>query len=45
VGEAGRARLADVTWLVGYYAALSLALDVFRPPQDVPSPARPTTGR
>lgn len=32
----GRARLADVTWLVGYYAALSLALDVFRPPQDVP---------
>jgi alkylhydroperoxidase family enzyme len=32
----GQARLADVTWLVGYYAALALALEVFRPPQDRP---------
>ena len=27
----GRAKLAEVTWLVGYYAALALALAVFRP--------------
>jgi alkylhydroperoxidase family enzyme len=27
----GRERLADLTWLVGYYSALALALAVFRP--------------
>jgi 4-carboxymuconolactone decarboxylase len=27
----GRERLADLTWLVGYYNALALALAVFRP--------------
>ncbi len=27
----GRARLAELTWLVGYYCALALALAVFRP--------------
>jgi 4-carboxymuconolactone decarboxylase len=27
----GRERLAELTWLVGYYAALALALAVFRP--------------
>ena len=26
-----RERLAELTWLVGYYAALALALAVFRP--------------
>jgi 4-carboxymuconolactone decarboxylase len=27
----GKERLADLTWLVGYYSALALALAVFRP--------------
>jgi 4-carboxymuconolactone decarboxylase len=27
----GRERLAELTWLVGYYGALALALAVFRP--------------
>jgi len=27
----GQARLAELTWLVGYYSALALALAVFRP--------------
>ena len=27
----GRPRLAELTWLVGYYSALALALAVFRP--------------
>jgi alkylhydroperoxidase family enzyme len=27
----GQARLAELTWLVGYYSALALALSVFRP--------------
>ena len=27
----GRERLAELTWLVGYYGALALALSVFRP--------------
>jgi 4-carboxymuconolactone decarboxylase len=27
----GAPRLAEVTWLVGYYSALALALAVFRP--------------
>jgi 4-carboxymuconolactone decarboxylase len=27
----GRERLAELTWLVGYYAALALSLAVFRP--------------
>jgi len=27
----GRERLAELTWLVGYYSALALALSVFRP--------------
>src|SRR6201999_632515 len=27
----GRERLAELTWLVGYYSALALALAVFRP--------------
>ncbi len=27
----GRARLAELTWLAGYYSALALALAVFRP--------------
>ncbi len=27
----GRERLADLTWLVGYYSALALSLAVFRP--------------
>ena len=27
----GRERLAELTWLVGYYSALALALEVFRP--------------
>ena len=31
VAVLGRERLADLTWLVGYYAALALALAVFRP--------------
>lgn len=32
----GRERLATLTWLVGYYSALALALAVFRP--EVPEP-------
>jgi 4-carboxymuconolactone decarboxylase len=31
VAALGRARLAELTWLVGYYGALALALAVFRP--------------
>lgn len=31
VAALGRARLADLTWLVGYYSALALSLAVFRP--------------
>jgi 4-carboxymuconolactone decarboxylase len=31
VAVLGKARLAEVTWLVGYYSALALALAVFRP--------------
>ncbi len=31
VAGLGRERLADLTWLVGYYSALALALSVFRP--------------
>ena len=31
IAALGRERLADLTWLVGYYAALALALAVFRP--------------
>jgi alkylhydroperoxidase family enzyme len=31
VAGLGKARLAEVTWLVGYYSALALALAVFRP--------------
>ena len=31
VARLGPARLAEVTWLVGYYSALALALAVFRP--------------
>ena len=31
VGVLGRERLADLTWLVGYYCALALSLAVFRP--------------
>jgi 4-carboxymuconolactone decarboxylase len=27
----GRERLAELTWLVGYYSALALSLAVFRP--------------
>ena len=27
----GQERLAELTWLVGYYSALALALAVFRP--------------
>jgi hypothetical protein len=27
----GKERLAELTWLVGYYSALALALSVFRP--------------
>ena len=27
----GKQRLAELTWLVGYYSALALALSVFRP--------------
>ena len=27
----GEPKLAEVTWLVGYYSALALALAVFRP--------------
>jgi 4-carboxymuconolactone decarboxylase len=27
----GRPRLAELTWLVGYYSALALSLAVFRP--------------
>jgi len=27
----GQAKLAELTWLVGYYSALALALAVFRP--------------
>ena len=27
----GRQRLAELTWLVGYYTALALSLAVFRP--------------
>ncbi len=35
----GRAKLAELTWLVGYYSALALALAVFRPalPESFPS--------
>ena len=38
----GRERLADLTWLVGYYSALALSLAVFRPflPQAF-APGRP----
>ena len=31
VAVLGRERLAELTWLVGYYGALALALSVFRP--------------
>jgi 4-carboxymuconolactone decarboxylase len=31
VTSLGAGRLAEVTWLVGYYSALALALAVFRP--------------
>lgn len=31
IAALGRERLAELTWLVGYYAALALALAVFRP--------------
>jgi alkylhydroperoxidase family enzyme len=31
VGALGQARLAELTWLVGYYSALALSLAVFRP--------------
>jgi 4-carboxymuconolactone decarboxylase len=31
IAALGRARLAELTWLVGYYGALALALAVFRP--------------
>lgn len=31
VASLGTGRLAEVTWLVGYYSALALALSVFRP--------------
>jgi 4-carboxymuconolactone decarboxylase len=31
VATLGRERLAELTWLVGYYSALALALAVFRP--------------
>jgi hypothetical protein len=31
VARLGAGRLAEVTWLVGYYGALALALAVFRP--------------
>jgi 4-carboxymuconolactone decarboxylase len=31
VAALGQQRLAELTWLVGYYAALALALSVFRP--------------
>jgi len=31
VAALGRERLAELTWLVGYYSALALALAVFRP--------------
>ena len=31
VGALGRERLAELTWLVGYYSALALSLAVFRP--------------
>ena len=31
VAALGRERLAELTWLVGYYSALALSLAVFRP--------------
>jgi 4-carboxymuconolactone decarboxylase len=31
IAALGRERLAELTWLVGYYSALALALAVFRP--------------
>jgi alkylhydroperoxidase family enzyme len=31
IAALGRERLAELTWLVGYYGALALALSVFRP--------------
>jgi 4-carboxymuconolactone decarboxylase len=31
VGALGQERLAELTWLVGYYSALALSLAVFRP--------------
>jgi 4-carboxymuconolactone decarboxylase len=31
IGALGRERLAELTWLVGYYSALALSLAVFRP--------------
>lgn len=31
LAKLGKARLAELTWLVGYYSALALALAVFRP--------------
>ena len=31
VAALGKERLAELTWLVGYYSALALALAVFRP--------------
>jgi alkylhydroperoxidase family enzyme len=31
VAGLGKERLAELTWLVGYYSALALALSVFRP--------------
>jgi alkylhydroperoxidase family enzyme len=43
----GRERLAGLTWLVGYYGALALALAVFRPelPESVARAYRDATGR
>jgi alkylhydroperoxidase family enzyme len=42
VAMLGRERLADLTWLVGYYSALALSLAVFRPfLPEAPAPAHP----
>jgi hypothetical protein len=47
VAALGRERLAELTWLVGYYSALALSLAVFRPvlPESFASThARPEAG-
>ena len=46
LAELGQQRLAELTWLVGYYCALALALSVFRPylPESLAAAKEPGAG-